>query len=409
MPGVPQGSMTNFPQGFAYGLSVRGMPLTQMQPGQTFFVGNGPVLNPNQKPGSNGNRGTFLDPFATLTYAINTACTQGRGDIVFVLPGHAESIPNATTLVMACAGVAVIGLGAGNMRPRLTFTTATTANIPLRAADMSIQNVLVLNNFADVASNFTEIGASVTASVAAGTAASASNPVIGSVMTVTVVGSGTLYPGASVMGTGVPTGTIILSQLTGTTGGVGTYQLNNSFTFASGTITTGAQNFAIDNCEFRDLSSVLNALTIYTTSANAQGSAGLSFTRNTVSSLGTTAATTAIVVGAALDRVTISGNYGNWAILADTAAMLAAGANNITNFNFSYNILSRPNTTSTVGNMISASGTAWTGQCAYNAIWNLDNTAGVWIDTGTKLGFNQNFSPITGAADKSGLINPAAV
>ena len=409
MPGVPQGSMTNFPQGFAYGLSVRGMPLTQMQPGQVFFVGNGPVLNPSQKPASNGNRGTFLDPFATLNYAVNTACVQGRGDIVFVMPGHSESIPNATTFPMACAGVAVIGLGAGSQRPRLTFNTATTANIPVRAADMSIQNVLVLNNFADIASNFTEVGASVTASVAAGTAASASNPVVGSVMTVSAVGSGTLYSGASVMGTGVPTGTIILSQISGTTGGVGSYQLNNSFTFSSGTITTGAHNFAIDNCEFRDLSSVLNALTIFTSSSTTNGSSGFSFTRNLVSSLGTTAATTAIVFAAAADRVSINDNVGNSAALNDTAAILAAGALNITNFQLNRNLWSRPATSSTGGLMVSGSGTAWSGTCNDNRFWGLDNTAQIWIATGTTLGFNQNYCPITAAADKSGLINPAAV
>ena len=47
---------TNYPQGFAAGLSVRGMPLTQMQPGQVFFVGNSTVLNPNQRAGSDGRQ-----------------------------------------------------------------------------------------------------------------------------------------------------------------------------------------------------------------------------------------------------------------------------------------------------------------------------------------------------------------
>ena len=40
MAGVTQmGSYTNFPQGFAYGVSVRGTPITQAQPGEVFFVG----------------------------------------------------------------------------------------------------------------------------------------------------------------------------------------------------------------------------------------------------------------------------------------------------------------------------------------------------------------------------------
>lgn len=403
------GSMTNFPQGFANGVSVRGVPLSQAQAGEVFFVDNSVILGNNQRAGSDGNRGTFLDPFGTLDYAINTACVQGRGDTVFVGSGHAETVSNATTLKMACNGVAVVGLGSGSRRPRFTLDTAVTANIPVRAANMSIQNCIFLNNFADIASVFTGISASVTASVAAGTAPTSSNPGVGGVMTVTAVGSGTLYSGATVMGTAVPTGTFIMSQITGTTGGVGTYQLNNSFTFASGTMTTGSQDLAIDSCEFRDLSSVLNALSVYTSSSTAQASAGLQFTRSYVSSLGTTAATTAIIAGAAQDRVNISDNYGNWAVLNNTAAMLAAGANSLTNFRFDRNEINRPNTATTSGLAISTSGTAWTGQCNDNRIWGLNNTAQIWIDTGTKLAFNQNYCPITAAADKSGLINPAAV
>lgn len=402
-----QGSFTNFPQGFANGISVRGMPLTQMQPGQVFFVSNSPVLSPNEKAGSDGNRGTFLDPFATLNYAVNTACVSGRGDIVFVMPGHRETISSATILTLNCAGVAVIGLGGGNMRPTFTFATATTANIPVRSSGVSIQNCLFLNNFADIASNFTAISASVTASIAANT----NNLGVGGggIMTVTVVGSGTLYVGASVMGTGVAKGTQILSQLTGTTGGVGTYQVNVSQTFVSGTITTGPHDFCIDTCEFRDISSALNALTVVTGSGSANNLDGFTFTNNRISSLGTTAATTAIVVSTALDRVTISNNYGNWAVLNNTAAMLAVGANSITNFLFNGNQINRPNTATTSGLAISTSGTAWTGQCNDNRIWGLNNSAQIWIDTGTKLAFNQNYCPITAVADKSGLINPAAV
>jgi hypothetical protein len=56
------------------------------------------------------------------------------------------------------AGVAIIGLGAGSLRPTLTFTTATTANIPVTAANMSIQNFLFVANFADIASFFTATG-----------------------------------------------------------------------------------------------------------------------------------------------------------------------------------------------------------------------------------------------------------
>lgn len=393
----PIGSVTNFPQGFANGLSVRGMPLLQMQPGQVFFAGNGPTLVPNQRAASDGNRGTFLDPFSTLDYAVNTGCTPGRGDIVFVLPGHRETISDATTLLLQCSGVAVIGLGAGSLRPTFTFDTATTANIPVAGSNMSIQNCLFVANFLDIASVFTGVGSSVTGSISSTT------------LTVSAVGSGTLYPGATIAGTGVTADTAIISQITGTTGGVGTYVVTKSQTVSSTTITTAAKDFAIDACEFKDTSSILNFLTIYTGAATANANDGFAMTNSRISSLGTTAATTAIVLAAAIDRMNVSGNFGVWAILNDTAAMIAGGAHNMTNFLFSGNVLFRPNTSSTGGSFISSSSTACTGIATDNRMWQLDNTSGIWIATGTKLGFFENYSPITGEADKSGLINPAAV
>lgn len=64
------------------------------------------------------------------------------------------------------------------------------------------------------------------------------------ILTVTVVGSGTLYPGSTITGTGIPgsanAGVTILSQLTGTTGGVGTYLLSsNSFTVSTSETISG--------------------------------------------------------------------------------------------------------------------------------------------------------------------------
>lgn len=57
------------------------------------------------------------------------------------------------------------------------------------------------------------------------------------VLTVTVVGSGVLYPGVTLSGTGVITGTQIVAQLSGATGGVGTYSVSVPQTVASTTIT----------------------------------------------------------------------------------------------------------------------------------------------------------------------------
>jgi microcystin-dependent protein len=59
----------------------------------------------------------------------------------------------------------------------------------------------------------------------------------GTTLTVTAVGSGTLVVGQTITGTGITANTIIISQLTGTTGGVGTYTVNISQLVASTTIT----------------------------------------------------------------------------------------------------------------------------------------------------------------------------
>jgi hypothetical protein len=66
-------------------------------------------------------------------------------------------------------------------------------------------------------------GASATGSSIAAETFSVTASITGAVMTVSAVGSGTIYPGATISGTNVATGSQVVSQLSGTTGGVGTY------------------------------------------------------------------------------------------------------------------------------------------------------------------------------------------
>lgn len=146
--------VSNFPNGFATGFLVRGIPLTQIHPGQVFWVGNAAAnLLTGHRGGSDSNKGTFDQPFATLDYAIGR-CTADRGDIIFVKPGHAESVTSATTILADVAGIAIVGLGRGTKRPTFTFTTAATAKIPVSAANITFQNIRFIANFADVATTF---------------------------------------------------------------------------------------------------------------------------------------------------------------------------------------------------------------------------------------------------------------
>lgn len=50
--------------------------------------------------------------------------------------------------------------------------------------------------------------------------------IVGNVLAVTAVNSGTIYPGTTISGTDVASGTKIVQQLSGTPGGVGTYAVN---------------------------------------------------------------------------------------------------------------------------------------------------------------------------------------
>ena len=395
----PIGSWTNFPQGFANGLTVRGMPLLQMQPGQVFFLDNGPIMIPNQKTGSDGNRGSFLDPFATLNYAVNTACMPGRGDIVFVLPGHFETITSATVALLQTSGVAVIGIGSGSSRPTFNFTTATTANIPVAGANISIQNCLFTANFLSVASTFTSVTSSFTGVIA------------NNVLTASAV-TGTIYPGAMLSGTGVNANTYILAQLPGgTVGGAGTYTTVGTTTVASVSMTTPTTDFSIDNCEFRDASSALSFLTVFTANATANACDGFQFTRNIVNGLGTVSPTVALLTTVSEDRWAINDNFAVSPITTGTQGpiLLATGAGNLTACQILRNNTFRPNTSSTLPCAVSTSGTAWTGMAAYNNFHAMPTGTGIWISTGSLLGLVQNFSRLTNTADKSDTLNPVAV
>lgn len=88
------------------------------------------------------------------------------------------------------------------------------------------------------AAGSTIAGASVTGSIAA------------TVLTVTATTLGPLLVGAPIAGANVTAGTRIVNQLTGTTGGIGTYTVDTSQTAASATITqAGAEetNFFVES------------------------------------------------------------------------------------------------------------------------------------------------------------------
>jgi hypothetical protein len=152
--------MANFPSGFKEGLSIRGVPLMQTHPGKVFWVSNASTVLYNQKGGSNSNDGSFNAPFSTIAGALSN-CVANRGDVIFVKPGHAESVTAAAGLALNKAGVAIIGLGVGSNRPTITLTTVTTATITVEASNVSVQNILFVGGKLDLATCFNIVNAQV--------------------------------------------------------------------------------------------------------------------------------------------------------------------------------------------------------------------------------------------------------
>lgn len=406
---------SNYPAGFANGINIRGVPLLQSNPGRVYWLNNSGVSLPGGTNCSDNNPGTFQKPFASLAGAL-AQCQQNRGDVILVGAGHREVVNGAgttvqvvgglgTTLTLNCAGVAIIGMGAGNSRPTFVFSTANTANLPLQASNMSLQNILFEANFLAVASAITAVGASVTASIAAGSTPAVGTPSYG-VMTVTVVGSGTIYPGCTlVSGTNVAVGTVVLNQLTGSTGGVGTYTVDVSQTVASTTITTGTPEFAVDNCEFRDLSATLNFVDIFTTGTTTNACSGLSLTRNQITLAATSGAVALVNATGTNDRVYIADN--NWISLSTNAAALIpiAAGKILTNFNLLRNHFNIQNATGTAtGYLLTTNQTTNTGFIDGNVDHALPTTP---LLCTASSGFVYGINYHSDQPDTSGYVNPA--
>jgi hypothetical protein len=108
-----------------------GVPVAgELTTGNVFFVDSG--------SGSNSNNGKKPSTaLATLDYAIGK-CTATNGDIIYVLPGHAET---TTAIAVDVAGITIIGIGRGRARPTFTATTAATDLIDVTADNVCIKNI----------------------------------------------------------------------------------------------------------------------------------------------------------------------------------------------------------------------------------------------------------------------------
>ena len=132
---------------FNYGVSSFGTPVLggSADPivGTVFFV--------DSATGSDTNSG--MEPskaFATIDRAVGK-CTASKGDIIYVMPNHAETITGAGGITVDVAGVSIIGLGEFNQRPRVLLDGALEPTVIVSAADTLIRNIVFASGHSDVA------------------------------------------------------------------------------------------------------------------------------------------------------------------------------------------------------------------------------------------------------------------
>ena len=85
-------------------------------------------------------------PFATLDYAIGK-CTASKGDVIYLMPGHAENLTVADSVDADVAGIKIIGLGWGALKPTFS-TTAAAGSFKVDAANILVRNIRLVANFA---------------------------------------------------------------------------------------------------------------------------------------------------------------------------------------------------------------------------------------------------------------------
>jgi hypothetical protein len=127
---------------FPNGLSSWGMPVI---PG----IGNNMFadvnvywvdrLDPNAADGAGG--GTAEQPFKTIDFAIGR-CVAGQGDLILVKPGHIEIVSSAGALDGDISGITVWGIGKGEGRPRIWFTSASDADMDIDATSTTWINFI---------------------------------------------------------------------------------------------------------------------------------------------------------------------------------------------------------------------------------------------------------------------------
>lgn len=125
--------------------------------GKAIFVNNNSVPVYGGKVGADSTAlGTSeMAPLATIDFAVGL-CLAGRGDAIFALGGHSETVTAA--IAMDVAGVQLIGVPLGNKRPKVIVNGAIDA-LSITAANCSVQNIEFGIVTTDAATAFVNVAA----------------------------------------------------------------------------------------------------------------------------------------------------------------------------------------------------------------------------------------------------------
>jgi len=218
---LSHGTATRAPNGFVH--------REQQALIQTYLAESGMNI-PQGFPVTLHNEGDF---WATLTGANAAAIGSAiyadydTGDVTAVAASTGASVTGAMGATFTASGSGTnLTVSAVTGRISIGETLGTTTGITAGTTIVS-------------QTSGTTGGAGVYVTSAATTISAATATSFGNVLNVSAVGSGVLHVGDPVSGSGVPSGAVIASQVSGTTGGVGVYTLDQSATaYAASTTVT---------------------------------------------------------------------------------------------------------------------------------------------------------------------------
>jgi len=131
---ITQAEITNFPEGFPYGVSLRGVPVLVGYAGEIIWIASS-----NREQGNDSDNGTRKKPYKTINYAMSQ-CVTDNGDIILAKQGYEADVSTTASIRFNVKGVKLVSLGEGTSRGILTWTQSTSASIEIDQSNCGIYN-----------------------------------------------------------------------------------------------------------------------------------------------------------------------------------------------------------------------------------------------------------------------------